>query len=233
MRRLGLLLSVFVFATMAATAAPAADRREAVQAEVEQALARLARLDPSREFSFGAIEVVPDGGAYAVTVADVAVKLAANDPGLLDIGTVSFRLSPAESAGNGDVYRVDRLTTAKAFDHRDADGEVDGTWKLVPHRLAGLWSTRRGGFLQRAAVVDVSLAISGLDAALDAVAAAPPQAGSTAAWLQLMLLRGLGRRETAADGSPVDRYDIEAASGGPLVVNGRSFQISPAALALP
>jgi len=233
MRRLGLLLSVFVFMAMAATAAVAADRREAVQAEVERALARLARLDPSREFSYGAIEVVPDGGTYAVTVADVAVKLAANDPGLLDIGMVSFRLSPVDESADGDVYRVDRLTAAAAFDHRDADGRVDGIWRLVPHRLAGLWSTRRGGFLQRAAVVDISLAISGLDAAVDAVAAAPAQPGSTAGWLQLMLLRGLGRRETADDGAPVDRYDIAAAGGGPLVVNGRSFQVSPAALALP
>ena len=45
-----------------------------------------------------------------------------------------------------------------------ADGRVDGTWRLVPRRLAGLWSRRQGGFLRRAAVVDVSLAISGLDA---------------------------------------------------------------------
>src|SRR5262245_38980735 len=214
MRRLGLLLSVFVVTAMAAAAAPATDRREAVQAEVEQALARLARLDPAREFSFGAIEVVPDGGAYDVTVADVAVKLAANDPGILDIGIVSFRLSPVD----GDLYRVDRVAAADAFDHRGADGRVDGTWRLIPRRLAGLWSRRQGGFLRRAAVVDVSLAISGLDAAVEAVAAAPPQPGSATGWLQLMLLRGLARRETAADGAIVDHYDIKAAATGAVVV---------------
>jgi hypothetical protein len=229
MWRLGLLLPAFVFAALATASAGASDRAAAVQADVERALSRLARLDPSRELSYGAIEVVPDGGAYGVTVADVAVKLAANDPGLLDIGIVSFRLSPVD----GDIYRVDRFAAANAFDHRGADGRVDGSWRFAPRRLAGLWSRRQGGFLQRAAIVDVSLAISGLDAAVDAVAAAPPQPGSTTGWLQLMLLRGLARRETAADGVPVDRYDIEAAGSGPLVVNGRSFRVSPAALALP
>jgi len=229
MRRFGLLALVFAFATMTATAVVAGDRGAAIEGEVERALARLARLDPSRELSYGAIEVVPEGRAYEVTVADVAVKLAANDPGLLDIGIVSFRLSPVDD----DIYRVDRLSSANAFDHRGADGRVDGTWRLVPRKLAGLWSRQLGGFLQRAAVVDVSLAISGLDAAVDAVAAAPPRSGSTAGWLQLMLLRGLARRELVAGGIPVDRLDIEAAGSGPLVVNGRSFQVSPAGLAIP
>lgn len=229
MRRFGLLLPAFVFAALTTASAVAGDRRAAVQVDVEGALARLARLDPARELSYGAIEVVPDGGAYEVTVADVAVKLAANDPGMLDIGIVSFRLSPLD----GDTYRVDRFAAANAFDHRGSDGRVDGSWSLAPRRLAGLWSRRQGGFLQRAATVDVSLAISGLDAAVDAVAAAPPQPGSATGWLQLMLLRGLARRETAANGVPVDRYHIEAAGSGPLVVNGRSFQISPAALGIP
>jgi hypothetical protein len=228
MRRPGSFLSVFMVAAMAATAALADDRGATIEGEVERALARLARLDPSRELTYGAIEVVPEAGAYEVTVADLAVKLVATDPGQLDIGMVSFRLSPVDS----DIYRVDRLATAKAFEHRSADGWVDGLWRFAPRRLAGLWSQRRGGFLQEAAVVDVSLSISGLDAAVDAVAAAPPQPGSTVGWLQLMLLRGLARRETAS-GGPVDRYDIAAGEGGPLVVNGRSFQISPAALAAP
>jgi hypothetical protein len=228
MRRLVLLPLAFLFAATTATATIADDRGAAIEGEVQRALARLARLDPSREFTYGAIEVVPEGGAYEVTVADLAVKLAANDPGLLDIGMVSFRLSPVD----GDIYRVERFAAAKAFEHRGADGRVDGLWRFAPRRLAGLWSQRRGGFLQEAAVVDVSLAISGLDAAVDAVAAAPPQPGSTTGWLQLMLLRGLARRETA-DGVPLDRYDIAAAEGGPLVVNGRSFPLSPAALAVP
>ena len=228
MRRRGILIAALLFVALAATGARAGDSGAAVQADVERALTRLAQLDASRELSYGAIEVVPEGGAYQVTVADVAVKLAANDPGMLDIGIVSFRLSPAD----GDFYRVDGFAAANAFDHRAADGRIDGTWRFSPRRLAGLWSRRQGGFLQGAAVVDVSLAISGLDAAVDAVATAPPQAGSTAGWLQLMLLRGLARRETA-DGVPVDHYDIEAAGSGPLVLNGRSFRVSPAALALP
>ena len=229
MRRRGLLLLVFLLAAMAATTVFAADRSAAVQAEVERALARLARLDPAQGFSYGAIEVIPEGSTYGVTVADVAAKLAANDPGILDIGIVSFRLSPV----GADAYRVDRLATANEFAHRGADGQVDGVWQVVPRRLSGLWSRSQGGFLRRGAAVDVSLAITGLDAAVSAVAAAPPQPGSNLGWLQLMLLRGLARREAAIDGAVVDRYDISAAAHGPVVVNGRAFDLSAAALPIP
>ncbi len=94
MRRLGVLVLVVAFGMIATASGFAADRAATVQAEVERALARLAQLDPSQGFSYGAVEVVPDGTAYGVTVADVAAKLAANDPGILEVGIVSFRLSP-------------------------------------------------------------------------------------------------------------------------------------------
>jgi hypothetical protein len=221
-----LLLSLNV---LAASGASAADSSAAVQRDVEQALARLARLDPSQGFSYGAVEVVPNGAAYGVTVADVAAKLAATDPGILDIGIVSFRLSPT----GDDTYRVDRVAAAKEFAHRGADGRVDGVWRLVPRRLSGLWSRSQGGFLRRDAAIDVSLAITGLDDAVNAVAGAPPQPGSDLAWLQLMLFRGLARREAAADGAIIDRYDIHAMANGAVVLNGRVFDPSAAALSIP
>jgi len=140
MRRIGLLLPMVmvVAATATATVAGASDRTAGIQADVERALARLARLDPARELSYGAVEVVPDGGAYGVTVADVALKLAPGDPGLLDVGIVSFRLSPVD----GDVYRVDRIVTAPAFEHRGADGGADGSWRW---RRAGSKACGRAG----------------------------------------------------------------------------------------
>ena len=230
MRRIGLLLPMVmvVAATATATVAGASDRTAGIQADVERALARLARLDPARELSYGAVEVVPDGGAYGVTVADVALKLAPGDPGLLDVGIVSFRLSPVD----GDVYRVDRIVTAPAFEHRGADGGADGSWRLAPRRLEGLWSRRQVGFLRRGAAVDVNLDVTGLDQAVNAVTVAA-QSGASMGWVQLMLLRGLAHRETAPDGAVVDRYDIEATADGPLIVNGRSFEVSAAALAMP
>jgi hypothetical protein len=228
MRRLGVFVLVFAFGVVATATGFAGDRSAAVQAEVERALARLARLDPALGFSYGAIEVVPDGAAYGVTVADVAAKLAANDPGVLDIGIVSFRLSPV----GGDAYRVDRVAAADAFNHRGADGRIDGSWRFVPRRLAGLWSRKQNGFLRREAAVDVSLAITGLDNAVNAVAAAPPQPGSDLGWLQLMLFRSLARREAAADRAFVDRYDISATAGGPVVVNGRAFDLPAAGFAI-
>ncbi len=229
MRWLYLFVLVFVLGAMSAPDISAVERSAQVQAEVERALARLARLDPSRGFSYGAVEVVPDGATYGVTVADVEAKLAANDPGYLDIGIVSFRLSPAD----GDVYRVDRVAVADGIAHRGADGRVDGTWRFVHRKLSGLWSRRHGGFLRRGAAIDISLAITGLDNAVNAVGLAPPQAGSNLRWLQLMLLRGLARREAAADGAIVDRYDINAAATGPVVVNGRAFDLSATALSIP
>jgi hypothetical protein len=227
MRWLGSFLLMLTFAALSAPAV-AADRTAAVQRDVEQALARLARLDPSQGFSYGAVEVVPNGGAYGVTVADVAAKLAANDPGVLDIGIISFRLSPV----GDDTYRVDRVSAADEFAHRGADGRVDGVWRLVPRRVSGLWSRSQRGFLRRDAAIDVSLAITGLDDAVNAVAAAPPQPGSNLAWLQLMLFRGLARREAAADGVVIDRYDVSTVAGGPVVVNGRTFDLSAAALSV-
>ncbi|MGH6960475.1 MAG: hypothetical protein ACREE7_08340 [Dongiaceae bacterium] len=220
---------LFAFGAIATVNGFAANRSAAVQVEVERALARLARLDPSGGFSYGAVEVLPEGAAYGITVADVAVKLAANDPGYLDIGFVSFRLSPAD----GDLYRVDRFALADGIAHRGADGRVDGTWQFVHRKLSGLWSRRQGGFLRRGAAVDFSLAITGLDNAVNAVGSAPPQAGSNLRWLQLMLLRGLARREAAADGAIVDRYDINAAATGPVVVNGRAFELSAGAFSMP
>ncbi len=228
MRRLGVFVLLFAFGAIATPNGFAADRPAVIQVEVERALARLARLDPSAGFSYGAVEVVPEGGAYGVTVADVAVKLAANDPGYLDIGIVSFRLSPAD----GDLYRVDRVAVADGIAHRGADGRADGTWRFVHRKLSGLWSRRQGGFLRRGAAVDISLAITGLDNAIGAVGSAPPQPGSSLRWLQLMLLRGLARREAAADGAIVDRYDIRASPTGPVMVNGRAFELSAAALSI-
>jgi hypothetical protein len=229
MRWLYLFVLVFVLGAMSAPDISAAERSAAVQAEVERVLSRLARFDPSRGFSYGAVEVVSDGAAYGVTVADVEAKLAANDPGYLDIGIVSFRLSPAD----GDVYRVDRVAVADGIAHRGADGRVDGTWRFVHRKLSGLWSRRQGGFLRRGAAVDISLAITGLDNAVNAVGSAPPQAGSNLRWLQLMLLRGLARREAAADGAIVDHYDINAAATGPVEVNGRAFELSAGAFSMP
>ena len=228
MRRLGVFVLVFAFGAIATPNGFAADRSAAVQAEVERALARVARLDPSQGFSYGAVEVVPDGAAYGVTVADVAAKLAASDPGILEIGIVSFRLSPVGS----DAYRVDRVATADAFDHRGADGRADGSWRLVHRKLTGLWSRSQGGFLRRDAAIDVSLAITGLEDAVTAVAAAPPQPGSNLAWLQLMLFRSLARREATADGAVIDRYDVSTMAGGPVVVNGRAFDLSASALSI-
>lgn len=208
--------------------ARAADSVQTVQGEVERALERLTRLDPEQGLGHGAVEVFRDGSAFRVTVADVAMKLAANDPGQLDVGFVSFRLEPQP----GNIFQVDDIELPAAIPHHDADGRVDGTWRLDNRTLAGLWSRRQSGFLQRGAVVDVSLVIAGLDAVMDGIAGAPPQAGSNLRWLQLMLFRGLAARETTADGTVVDRYDLRLRPDGAVVLNGRVFDRRSAAAPL-
>lgn len=219
MRWIAGLLLLFFSGMIAAPECFATDRAAAVQAEVEQAFNRLAGLDPSLGLAYGAIEVVPEGAAYNVAVADVAVRLASNDPGYLELGIISFRLSPVGS----DLYRVDRFEAVNPVPHRAADGRIDGTWEIVNRELSGLWSRRQLGFLQRDAAIDASLAITGLDAAINAIAAAPPQEGFNLRWLQLMLLRGMARRDVDASGIIVDRYDISKQPHGAVVVNGRSL----------
>jgi len=230
MTRVALFLVLFFFGAAVASAGLAQDRAAAVQAEVEQALAQLAALDPSLGLAYGAIDVVPQGEGFNVAVADVSIRLAANDPGYLDFGIVSFRLSPQQ----GNLYRVEQIAVPGRIPHRGADGLVDGIWEIDNRVLSGLWSRRQGGFLRREAAVDVSLSITGLDAAMGAIAAAPPQAGSNLRWMQLLLFRGLASRETAADGAVVDRYEVKVTPNGPVVVNGRSLDfLSPAALTMP
>lgn len=230
MTRIGLFLILVLLGATVAPAGSARDSAAAVQEEVEQALARLAALDPSLGLAYGAVDVVPRGDAFNIAVADVSIRLAANDPGYLDFGIVSFRLKPQQ----GDLFSVEQIAMPARIPHRGADGLVDGTWEVDNRALSGLWSRRQGGFLRREAAVDVGLAITGLDAAMDAIAAAPPQAGSNLRWMQLLLFRGLARRETAADGAAIDRYEVKVTPKGPVVVNGRSFDfLSPQALTMP
>jgi hypothetical protein len=230
MTRIALFLILILLGATAAPTASARDSAAAVQAEVEQALARLAALDPSLGLAYGAVDVVPQGDAFSIAVADVSIRLAANDPGYLDFGIVSFRLTPQK----GNLYRVEQIAMPARIPHRGADGLVDGTWEVDNRALSGLWSRRQGGFLRREATVDVGLAITGLDAAMDAIANAPPQAGSNMRWMQLLLFRGLARRETAANGAAIDRYEVKVTPKGPVVVNGRSLDfLSPTALTMP
>lgn len=217
--RSGVMAAIVAAGVLAMPARAPADTVETVQTEVEQALDRLTRLDPAQGVSRGAVEVLRDGSAFRVTVADLMVRLAANDPGHLDVGFVSFRLTPQP----GHLYRVDQIEFPVAVPHRDVAGRVDGTWRFDTRKLSGLWSRRQSGFLQRGAAVEVSLVIDGLDAAMDAIAEAPPAAGSNLRWLQLLLFRGLAVREAAADGGIVDRYDLRVDADGSVVLNGRVF----------
>lgn len=229
MRRLSLFL-MFLLVADAVSAESGPDRTAAVQAEVETALQRLSALDPSLGLAYGAVDVVPRGSSYNVAVADVSVRLAANDPGYLDLGIVSFRLSPE----GDDFYRIDRLATPAQILHRGGDGRIDGIWVLDNRQVSGLWSRHRGGFLRREAAIEVGLAITGLDAAMQAIAAAPPQAGSNLRWMQLLLFRALARREVDAGGGIVDHYDLKVTPNGAVAVNGRSLDfLSPAALSMP
>jgi hypothetical protein len=230
MTRIGVFLILLLGGAVLTPAASAQNRAAAVQAEVEQALARLAALDPSLGLAYGAVDVVPQDDGFNIAVADVSIRLAANDPGYLDFGIVSFRLTPQK----GNLYRVEQITMPPRIPHRGADGLIDGTWEVDNRALSGLWSRRQGGFLRREATIDVGLAITGLDAAMDAIANAPPQAGSNMRWMQLLLFRGLARRETAADGGAIDRYEVKVTPKGPVVVNGRSLDfLSPRALTMP
>jgi hypothetical protein len=51
--------------------------------------------------------------------------------------------------------------------------------------------------------------------------------------MELVLFRGLAWREVTASGGIVDRYDLKVTPEGPVAVNGRSLDLSPAVLSMP
>jgi hypothetical protein len=141
MRTIGWLFGIGV---LLATSAPSAAQDLAAQIEkdVEDALAPLAGTEGDSALTHGGVEVTADGGGYMVTISDM--RGVPDESGYLDIGTVSFRMTPE----GDDLYRIDEVKIPQEIPHKAADGSVDGGISLPSQHFTGLWSRSIENFLQ-------------------------------------------------------------------------------------
>jgi hypothetical protein len=141
MRRIGWLFGVGLLIAASAPA-PAQDLAAQIRQDVEDALAPLAGTEGDSVLTHGGVEVVADGGGYVVTIAEM--RGAPGDDGYLDIGTVSFRMTPESD----DLYRVDDVKIPAEIPHKAADGSIDGGISLPSQQFTGVWSRSLANFLQ-------------------------------------------------------------------------------------
>lgn len=141
MRKIGWLFGVGL---LIATSAPALaqDLAAQIKKDVEDALAPLAGTEGDAALTHGGVDVAPEGVGYVVTIADM--RGVPDASGYLDIGTVSFRMTPE----GADLYRVDDVKIAPEIPHKTADGSVDGGISLPSQHFTGVWSRSLANFLQ-------------------------------------------------------------------------------------
>lgn len=140
MRKIGWLFGVSLLLAVNAPAL-AQDLAAQIKQDVEDALAPLA--DPAGGgLTHGGVQVAPEGAAYVVTIPEMCG--APDESGYLDIGTVSFRLTPEGS----DLYRVDEVKIPSEMPFKMADGSIDGGLTVSSQHFTGTWSRAIANFLQ-------------------------------------------------------------------------------------
>ena len=152
MQRIGWLFGIGLLITTGAPAT-AQDLAAQIKKDVEDALAPLAGTEGDSVLTHGGVNVAPDGAAYTVTIVDM--RGVPDQSGYLDIGTVSFRMTPEGT----DLYRIDEVKIAPEIPHKTADGSVDGGISLPSQHFTGIWSRSLANFLQLdAAYRDIRIA---------------------------------------------------------------------------
>ena len=141
MRKIGWLFGIGLLIATSAPA-PAQDLAAQIKTDVEEALAPLAGTEGDSVLTHGGVDVAADGAGYVVTIADVRGMPDAS--GYLDIGTVSFRMTP----DGADLYRIDDVKIASEIPHKTADGSSDGGISLPSQHFTGVWSRSLANFLQ-------------------------------------------------------------------------------------
>jgi hypothetical protein len=170
MRKIGWLFGVTLLLAVDAPAL-AQDLAAQIKQDVEDALAPLADPAGGGGLTHGGVQVTAEGTAYVVTIADM--RGAEDDSSYLDIGTVSFRLTPEGS----DLYRVDDVKTPPEMPLKMADGSIDGAVTVSSQHFTGTWSRAIANFLQLDAAYrdikvisktdDVSIAVGEATARID------------------------------------------------------------------
>jgi hypothetical protein len=141
MRKIGWLFGIGLLIAASAPA-PAQDLAAQIKQDVEQALAPLAGTEGDAMLTHGGVDVAADSGGYVVTIAEM--RGAPDESGYLDIGTVSFRMTPE----GDDLYRVDDVKVPTEIPHKATDGSVDGSISLPSQHFTGVWSRSLANFLQ-------------------------------------------------------------------------------------
>lgn len=130
-------------ATESAAPAPAIDAAKAplIQKGIEEYLQLAEGPESTRVLHHGAIKVTP--GADAFDVAIEGVYFGKKDEGYLDIGTISYKLTPKGEDG----YLASALTHAATMNAKDKDNNVVGVLNLTTKSFSGEWSSTLGTFL--------------------------------------------------------------------------------------
>lgn len=119
------------------TAAAAIDPAQAplIQKSIEEYLALMEGPAEQRVLHHDAIKVTPEENAFAVSVE--GVRVGAREAEHMEIGTITYRLTPQ----GGDGYIVSDLVHAPRFPNRDAAGKETGSLSLKTTSFTGEWSS--------------------------------------------------------------------------------------------
>jgi hypothetical protein len=89
----------------------------------------------SRVMHHAAVKVTPGSDAFDVAIEGIRIGIKESDH--LDVGTVTYRLTPKGTDG----YIASDLKHAASFPHRGADGKEQGSLSLVTKSFTGEWSS--------------------------------------------------------------------------------------------
>lgn len=119
------------------TAAVKIDPAEAplIQKSIEEYLALMEGPAEQRVLHHDAIKVTPEENAFAVSVE--GVRVGAKEAEHMEIGTITYRLTPQGSDG----YIVSDLAHAPRFPNRDSAGKETGSLSLKTTSFTGEWSS--------------------------------------------------------------------------------------------
>lgn len=120
-----------------ATPAAAIDPAQApvIQKGIEDYLLVMEGPVDSRVIHHGSVKVTPGSDAFEVAIEGIRIGVKESDQ--LDVGTVTYRLTPK----GDDGYIASDLKHAASFPQRDADGKELGSLTLVTKSFTGEWSS--------------------------------------------------------------------------------------------
>lgn len=128
-------------ATESAVAAIDPAQAPAIQKGIEEYLALMEGPADQRVVHHGAVKVTPGNAAFDVAIEGIEIGSKGEDR--LDIGTITYRLTPKETDG----FVASDLKHAAKFPFLKADGKQEGYLSLTTKSFTGDWSSNLQSFL--------------------------------------------------------------------------------------